>query len=166
MLDENGKVDHNKVYFDPNSFINEPKIFNELPLDYTSCELDPKENPLNIQHALLNRGEYPAEYSAQRERFVEDCNNRVKPIDKVWKTIVHMTNLVPEDRKMIKQNTNKFKLRQCLDDLKYSGKPFYWVDHEKLKQLKSVCEQQKDPGMRKEAFAVLNEFKAIVEKYN
>ena len=67
--------------FDPSLELKEtkdPLVFNAMPLDYTNCEVNPKENPLYIQHAYLNKGEYPPEYAAQYERFVEDVNNRTK----------------------------------------------------------------------------------------
>ena len=144
----------------------EAKVFNEVPLDFVRCEVDPRDNPLYIQHAYLNRGEYPPEYVAEQERFMEDCSKRVKPKDQVLKTLLHMTNLIEEDRNMIKRKTHKYKVRQSLDELRRSGKPFYWVDHEKLQKLKLLCEQQKDSTMRKEAFDVLSEFKEVIEKYN
>ena len=43
VLDKDGKVDHNKVYFDPEKFRQESKVFDELPLDFVRCELDPSE---------------------------------------------------------------------------------------------------------------------------
>ena len=77
-----------------------------------------------------------------------------------------MTNMIDEDRNMILRKKHKYKMRQSLEELRCSGKPFYWIDHEKLRQLKQLCEQQKDPKLRKEAFEVLQEFKEVVEKYN
>ena len=78
----------------------------------------------------------PPEFMAEYERFASDVSKRVKPIDQVWKTIVHMTNLVQDDMKMINNKTNKYKVRKSLEELRCSGKPFYWVDHEKLRKLK------------------------------
>ena len=58
-----------------------PLIFDAMPLDYKNCEVNPSENPLYIQHAYLNRGEFPPEYVAEQERFIEDINNRTKSQD-------------------------------------------------------------------------------------
>ena len=53
-----------------------PPCFNEPIPDYSRCEFDPRDNPVFIQHALLNKGEYPKEYQPLYERFVEDSANR------------------------------------------------------------------------------------------
>ena len=44
------------------------------------------------------------------------------------------------DRSCLKQKTQMFKAEENLDDLKYKGKPFYWVDEKRLKMLKKVFE--------------------------
>ena len=154
------------MYFDPEAFIDEPKVFDEMPLDFVRCELDPRDNPIYIQHAYLNGGKYPPEYLADHERFAEDVSKRVKPVEQVWRNIVHMTNLIKKERKRITNNKYKYLMRKSFEELRCSGKPFYWVDHEKLRQLKLLCEQQKDPDVRKEAYKVLQEFKEVVDKYN
>ena len=65
--------------FDPASMEKDTDLFNEMPLDFNNCEIDPKENPLYIMHAYLNKGQYPPEYEAENERFIEDVNKRIKP---------------------------------------------------------------------------------------
>lgn len=52
----------------------------------------------------------------------------------------------------------KYQLNINLEDLRRSGKPFYWVAHEKLQKLKRFCEGQKDENMRKQALEALYEY--------
>ena len=90
--------------FDPDKEINDesdPIVFNAMPLDYVNCEVDPAENPLHIQHAYLNRGEYPPEYAAQHDRFVEDVNNRTKPKEQAGKKLMHLSTLREKDKNVL-----------------------------------------------------------------
>ena len=52
-----------------------------------------------------------------------------------------------------------FKAEENLDDLKYKGKPFYWVDEKKLKMLKKVFESQEDEAIRQKAKDALLQYK-------
>lgn len=62
--------------------------------------------------------------------------------------------------------TQKYQVEKSLEKMRFCGKPFYWVDHEKLRKLKQLCDQQSDPVIRERAFAALNEYQSIVEQYN
>lgn len=62
--------------------------------------------------------------------------------------------------------TQKYKLEKNLEVMRYSGKPFYWVELEKLQKLKQFCERQTDPYIRERAYTALNEYSAIIETYN
>ena len=59
-----------------------------------------------------------------------------------------------------------FKAEANLDDLRYKGKPFYWVDEKKLKMLKKVYETQGDEAIRQKAKDALLQYKTHVDKYN
>ena len=52
------------------------------------------------------------------------------------------------------------------DDLRKSGKPFYWVDHSRLRKLKQLCDRFKEENVRKQAISALYEFKDTVKNYN
>ena len=53
-----------------------------------------------------------------------------------------------------------------MEDLRKSGKPFYWVDHERLRKLKQLCETYKEDCVRKQAVSALQEYKDTVSNYN
>ena len=59
-----------------------------------------------------------------------------------------------------------FKAEENLDDLKYKGKPFYWVDEKRLKMLKKVFETQEDEAIRQKAKDALLQYKKYVDKFN
>jgi len=63
-------MDHKQVRFDPDLMLNDPPVFAEMPIDYNSVEMNPQENPLYIQHALLNKGSYPPQFSADLDRYM------------------------------------------------------------------------------------------------
>ena len=45
-----------------------------------------------------------------------------------------------------------FKAEENLDNLRYKGKPFYWVDEKRLKMLKKVYEnKEEDEAIREKA---------------
>ena len=44
------------------------------------------------------------------------------------------------DRSVVRHKTQMFKAEENLEELRYKGKPFYWVDYERLKKLKKVFE--------------------------
>ena len=155
--------------FDPDQELNggsDPIVFNAMPMDYVNCEVDPAENPLHIQHAYLNRGEYPPEYAAQHDRFVEDVNNRTKPQEQVKKKLMNLTKLVKSDLNVFKIKAQKRMLNESMEDLRKSGKPFYWVDHERLRKLKQLCETYKEDSVRNQAVSALQEYKDTVSNYN
>ena len=62
--------------------------------------------------------------------------------------------------------TQKHKVEKNLESMRFSGKPFYWVDHEKLRKLKQLCEMQTDPVIRQRAFEALEEYQSVVQQYN
>ena len=47
-----------------------------------------------------------------------------------------MTKLIKSDLNVVKLKAQKRILNESMEDLKKSGKPFYWVDHERLRKLK------------------------------
>ena len=55
-----------------------------------------------------------------------------------------------------------------VEDLRKSGKPFYWVDLPRLQKLKHIFESEKDPESPegKKAFEALEEYKPLVNEYN
>ena len=60
-----------------------------------------------------------------------------------------------------------FKAEENLDDLRYKGKPFYWVDEKRLKMLKKVFDNtQEDEAIRQKAKDALLQYKVYVDKYN
>ena len=83
--------------------LTDPPDFAEFPLDYRNCELDPRENPMYVQYAYLNKGMYPPEFELEQERYIEDVNNRAQPDFKHWKIIAKLTRLVQEDMAKFKQ---------------------------------------------------------------
>ena len=87
MFDEDGKVKKLKVHFNPDDMKPNPPCFHEPLPDY-SREFDPRENPVFIQHALLNKGEYPKEYTPLYERFIEDTNARETSSTKIHKKLL------------------------------------------------------------------------------
>ena len=72
----------------------------------------------------------------------------------------------PSDRSDLKQKTQMFKAQESLEELRYSGKPFFWVDYERLKKLKKVAESQQDQATREKVKDALLEYKIYVDKYN
>ena len=52
-------------------------------------------------------------------------------------------------------------MNESLEELRRSGKPFFWVDHERLKKLKQLCETNSE-----EAKNALWEYKDIIDNYN
>ena len=60
-----------------------------------------------------------------------------------------------------------FKAEENLDDLRYKGKPFYWVDEKRLKMLKKVFDNtNEDEAIRQKAKDALLQYKVYVDKYN
>ncbi len=58
------------------------------------------------------------------------------PSDTIDDIIGKLVDRTEEVREMIEQ----FRLDNNLENLRYSGKPFYWVGVEKLRKLKQLCE--------------------------
>ena len=53
-----------------------------------------------------------------------------------------------------------------MEDLKRSGKPFYWIGHDKLARLKELCENSRHEDTRKMAQEALTEYRSLIEFYN
>ena len=171
--------DQKRVHFDPSqelyapNFIfreaKDPLVFNAMELDYNNCEIDPKENPLHIQHAYLNKGEYAPGFSEEQERYIEDINkriNRPKPQEQIKKKLMQVYKLNGIAFDAFKQKSHTKLVDESLKDLRRSGKPFYWVDHDRLKKLKKMCETYKDESVKKQAVSALYEYKETVSNYN
>lgn len=69
-------------------------------------------------------------------------------MEQVSKKLLHLTTLFGEELEQVKRMADKFKLNESLDELRRSGKPFYWVDHQRLKKLKQLVDEQTDEGVR------------------
>ena len=65
-------MDHKQVRFEHEEMVNDPPIFAEPHLDYDNVAINPRDNPINIQHALLNKGMYPASFQQELDRFLTD----------------------------------------------------------------------------------------------
>jgi len=103
---------------------------------------------------------------AELDRFLEDqLHNRVRA-ESIGKSLVKLTSLVAEERKQIMRMSQLYKLDRVLEQTRRSGKPFYWVDLEKVRQLKQFCERQSDAEIRAKAFAALKEYEGIIDQYN
>ena len=72
MFDKDGRIDHKHVRFEHEEMVQDPPIFAEPYLDFQTSIVDPSENPIYIQHALLNKGVYPPTFSSELDRFLED----------------------------------------------------------------------------------------------
>lgn len=59
-----------------------------------------------------------------------------------------ITKMVQDELKVFKLAAQKKLVDHRLQDLKRSGKPFFWVDHDRLRKLKSLCEQYKDGAVK------------------
>ena len=70
----------------------------------------------------MNRGEYPPEYAAQYDRFVEDVNNRTKPQEQAKKTLLNLTKLIKSDLNVVKLKAQKRILNESMEDLKKAYK--------------------------------------------
>ena len=59
-------------------------------------------------------------------------------------------------------------MNEKVEDLRRSGKPFYWVDLPRLQKLKRIFEAEKDPESPegKKAFDALQEYKSMIDQYN
>ena len=101
------------------------------------------------------------------DRFLEDqqTSKSVRQ-ESLGEKLIRITRLCDEERQNVARMTQKYQLEKNLENMRFSGKPFYWIDHEKLKKLKQLCEKQSDPVIRERAFAALNEYQNIVEQYN
>lgn len=57
--------------------------------------------------------------------------------------------MVKDEMKVFKVAAQKRLVDHRLEELKRSGKPFFCVDHERLKKLKALCELYKDGSVKK-----------------
>lgn len=67
-------MDHKQVRFDTDQMLNDPPIFAEAFIDYGQVAIDPRKDPINILYAFNNKGNYPAAFIPELERFLEDQN--------------------------------------------------------------------------------------------
>ena len=49
--------------------------------------------------------------------------------------------MISSERDQLLRMKDKYKLEKSLDSVKIQGKPFFWVDLEKLRKMKQFCEQ-------------------------
>ena len=62
MIDEDGKVDFNKVRSNHKNFRKELPAFEEQVPDFDNVIYDPSVDPIMEAHAVLNKGEFPDQY--------------------------------------------------------------------------------------------------------
>ena len=106
--------------------------------------MDPRENPIYIQHAFENKGIYPPEFGDEFDRFLEDIDNTrelSKKKEKPGSRLIKLTRMVGRERQKLVHKFDKYNLNQNLETLGSSGKPFYWVEIEKLRKMKQFCEK-------------------------
>lgn len=80
----------------------------------------------------MNKGAYPPEFNQEQERYIEDVNKRTRSDDQFRKVMMKLIKLVAEERTCLDKQALKYKVSKTLDELRKSGKPFYWVDHKRL----------------------------------
>ena len=152
LFDENGKVDqrHCKVNLDPNEMLINPPTFAEVPIDFDHLEVDPRENPLYIQYSYMTKGLCPPQFYEDDERFQEDVSRKQSPKEancrKVSDYIQNKTKRVIRiDAENAMKKEHIVNVSQKVEDLRRSGKPFYWVDIPRLNKLKQIYEAEKNP---------------------
>ena len=146
-----------------------PPVFAEVPIDYDHLEVDPRENPLHIQYAYMTKGLCQPSFYEEDERFQEDVSRKTSPKEVMSRKLVdYTTKMRKEDADHIRQKQHSFKVNEKVEDLRRSGKPFYWVDLPRLQKLKRIFEAEKDPESPegKKAFNALEEYKSVVNEYN
>ena len=76
--------------------------------------------------------------------------------------------LIEKERNVMILQTQKRVVNEKIDSLRKSGKPFYWVDHERLRKLKKLCDSERfqEENFRKQAVSALYEYKDTVNNYN
>lgn len=54
--------------------------------------------------------------------------------------LLKLTKLPSRDRDQLVRKTQKYMMEENLDKMQHSGKPFFWVELEKLRKMKQFCE--------------------------
>ena len=84
------------------------------------------------------------------------------------KLVDYTTKMIKVDADHVRQKTHSYKVNEKVENLRRSGKPFYWVDLPRLQKLKGIFEAEKDPESPegKKALSALEEYKSVIKEYN
>ena len=98
----------------------------------------------------MTKGLCQPSFYEEDERFQEDVSRKTSPKEvssrKLADYLNHCTSKrIKIDADHVRQKHHSFKVNEKVEDLRRSGKPFYWVDLPRLHKLKRIFEAEKDP---------------------
>ena len=94
----------------------------------------------------MTKGLCQPSFYEEDERFQEDVSRKTSPKEVMSRKLVdYTTKMIKVDADHVRQKHHSFKVNEKVEDLRRSGKPFYWVDLPRLQKLKRIFEAEKDP---------------------
>lgn len=147
MIDEEGRVDFNKIRFNSQNFREELPAFEEQVPNFDRLIYDPSVDPVMEAHANLNKGEFPEAYYVLRDRQEED-QDRANLLSRTseWRHINKLFTQTPVRQDLIRRKS-QYNQMVLLESLKSKSGPLCYVnlDPRRADELRRLVQQAKDP---------------------